>query len=159
PAHPRGAGGRRRAQRHRLRPRTGHVLHHGKALAADVRGTLRAAGAGGERRGEESMNKGFGNDDDRLAAYVRRLYAPEDENLRAVRTRSAAAGLPDIQVAPLDGRHLEVLVRMTGVRRAVEVGTLGGYSGVSILRGMLPEGILTTLELEAAHVAVAAETF
>jgi caffeoyl-CoA O-methyltransferase len=55
------------------------------------------------------MNKPFGNDDPALAAYVTRTYAPEDEILREIRERSARAGLPDIQLAALDARHLEIL--------------------------------------------------
>jgi caffeoyl-CoA O-methyltransferase len=105
------------------------------------------------------MNKTFGNADPALADYVYRRYQPEDELLRDVRGRSAAAGLPDIQVAPLDARHLEILVRMAQVRRAVEIGTLGGYSGVAIARGMGPEGVLHTIEIDSRHAAVAAETF
>jgi caffeoyl-CoA O-methyltransferase len=105
------------------------------------------------------MNKGFGNDDPKLAAYVTRLYAPEDELLADVRARSAAAGLPDIQVAPLDGRHLEVLARLSGARRAVEIGTLGGYSGVALLRGMGADGRLDTIELDPHHAEIARETF
>ena len=88
------------------------------------------------------MNKAFGNDDPALARYIHDVYAPEDPQLREIRERATAAGLPGIQVAALDARHLEVLVRMTGVRKAVEIGTLAGYSGVSIVRGMLPDGIL-----------------
>lgn len=105
------------------------------------------------------MNKGFGNDDPRLADYVSRLYAPEDELLADVRARSAAAGLPDIQVAPLDGRHLEVLARLSGARRAVEIGTLGGYSGVVLLRGMGADGRLDTIEIDPRHAEIARETF
>jgi caffeoyl-CoA O-methyltransferase len=105
------------------------------------------------------MNKSFGNDDPKLERYLRDAYQPEDEALREIRERSQRAGLPDIQVAGLDARHLEVLARMAGARRAVEVGTLGGYSGVSILRGLPPEGRLDTCELEPAHARVAEETF
>ena len=105
------------------------------------------------------MNKAFGNDDERLAQYVAAVYAPEDALLRDIRTRAEAAGMPDIQVAALDGRHLEVLVRMTGARRAVEIGTLAGYSGVSIARGLGEGGRLFTFELEPMHVAVATESF
>jgi len=105
------------------------------------------------------MNKGFGNDDPGLADYVSRLYAPEDEILADVRARSAAAGLPDIQVAPLDARHLEVLARLSGARRAVEIGTLGGYSGVALLRGMGAEGQLDTIEIDPRHAEIARETF
>ncbi len=105
------------------------------------------------------MNKAFGSEDARVADYVARLYEPEDDVLADVRARSAAAGLPDIQVAPLDGRHLEVLARAAGARRAVEIGTLGGYSGLALLRGMAPDGTLDTVELEPRHAEVARETF
>src|SRR5439155_9957920 len=81
----------------------------------------------------EPMNRSFGNDDPALEAWLARAYQPEDEVLREIRERSRRAGLPDIQVAGLDARHLEVLTRLVGARRAVEIGTLGGYSGVSIL--------------------------
>jgi caffeoyl-CoA O-methyltransferase len=105
------------------------------------------------------MNKAFGNDDPALARYIYDLYQPEDPQLREVRERSGGAGLPGIQVAALDARHLEVLVRLTGVRKAVEIGTLAGYSGVSIVRGMVPDGVLYTIEGDPHHADVAAETF
>ncbi|HEX3694937.1 MAG TPA: O-methyltransferase [Polyangia bacterium] len=105
------------------------------------------------------MNKQFGNDDPRMADYIARVYQPEDDLLREVRTRVAAAGMPGIHVAALDGRHLEVLARACGARRAVEVGTLGGYSGICLLRGMQPDGVLHTIEIDPHHADVAAETF
>lgn len=105
------------------------------------------------------MNKSFGNDDPRLEAYLRAAYEPEDPVLREIRERSQRSGLPDIQVAGLDARHLEVLTRLAGVRRAVEIGTLGGYSGVSILRGLAPGGRLDTFEIDLAHARVAEDSF
>ena len=105
------------------------------------------------------MNKPFGNADEKLSGYVTRVYAPEDAVLAEIRARSAAAGLPDIQVAALDALHLEVLARAAGARRAVEVGTLGGYSGVALLRGMAPDGELDTIEISERHAEVARESF
>jgi len=105
------------------------------------------------------MNKSFGNDDARLERYVNVTYAPEDDLLREIRERSRREGLPDIQIAALDARHLEVLARAAGARRSVEIGTLGGYSGVALLRGMGEGGHLDTFELEPAHARVAAESF
>ena len=105
------------------------------------------------------MNKPFGNADEKLSGYVTRVYAPEDAVLAEIRARSTAAGLPDIQVAALDALHLEVLARAAGARRAVEVGTLGGYSGVALLRGMAPDGELDTIELSERHAEVARESF
>src|SRR5512138_2619488 len=105
------------------------------------------------------MNKPFGNEDAALAAYVSSLDQPEDEVLREIRERCARSGLPDIQVAALDARHLEVIALLCGARRAVEVGTLGGYSGVALLRGMAADGVLHTIELEPKHAEVARESF
>jgi caffeoyl-CoA O-methyltransferase len=105
------------------------------------------------------MNKQFGCSDEGLARYVFARYDPEDALLHDIRTRSSAAGLPDIQVAALDARHLEILVRLSQARKAVEIGTLGGYSGVAIARGMGPEGVLHTIEIDPRHAALAAETF
>src|SRR5256885_1219171 len=105
------------------------------------------------------MNKAFGSDDARLARFVDATYQPEDEVLRDIRERSRGAGLPDIQLAALDARHLEVLTRASGARRAVEIGTLGGYSGVCLLRGMPADGQLDTFEIDPRHARVAEETF
>jgi caffeoyl-CoA O-methyltransferase len=103
--------------------------------------------------------KAFGQGDAALAAWAESVYQPEDEVLREIRERSAAAGLPPIQVGRFDGLHLEVLARAAGARRAVEVGTLGGYSAVCLLRGMGPDGFLHTIELEPRHAAVARVSF
>ena len=103
--------------------------------------------------------KGFGQGDAALAAWAESVYQPEDDVLREIRERSAAAGLPPVQVGRFDALHLEVLARATGARRAVEIGTLGGYSGVALLRGMGDRGFLHTFELEPRHAEVARATF
>ena len=105
------------------------------------------------------MNKPFGNSDRALAAYVARVYEPEDEVLREIRERSSRESLPDIQLAALDARHLEILARACQARHAIEIGTLGGYSGVSILRGLGPDGVLDTVEREPKHAKIARESF
>jgi caffeoyl-CoA O-methyltransferase len=103
--------------------------------------------------------KAFGQGDAALAAWAEAVYRPEDAVLREIRERSAAAGLPPVQVGRFDGLHLEVIARAAAARRAVEIGTLGGYSGVCLLRGMGPAGFLHTLEVEPSHAAVARESF
>ena len=103
--------------------------------------------------------KGFGQGDATLAAWAERVYRPEDDVLREIRERSAAAGLPSIQVGAFDGLHLEVIARAAGARRAVEIGTLGGYSGVRLLRGMGEDGHLDTFELDPLHAEVARVSF
>ncbi len=103
--------------------------------------------------------KAFGQGDPALSAWAQATYAPEDDVLRDVRARSDAAGLPPIAVGAMDGLHLEVIARAAGARRAVEIGTLGGYSGICLLRGMGEGGFLHTLEAEPGHAEVARVSF
>jgi caffeoyl-CoA O-methyltransferase len=58
-------------------------------------------------------------------------------------------------VKPEEGRFLQVLVRSCGARKAIEIGTLGGYSGIWIARGLLPGGRLITIEKEPRHAEIA----
>jgi predicted O-methyltransferase YrrM len=103
--------------------------------------------------------KEFGQNDPVIADYVIDLFKPIDNTLKEIKNRSVENGLPEIQVGPMDGLHLEVITRAIGAKKAVEIGTLGGYSGVSICRGMGPEGILHTFEFSEVHAKVAAESF
>jgi caffeoyl-CoA O-methyltransferase len=103
--------------------------------------------------------KGFGQGSPALARWAERVFHPEDEVLREIRERSIAAGLPAIAVGRMDGLHLELLARASGARRAVEIGTLGGYSGVCLLRGLPADGRLDTFELSPHNAEVARESF
>ncbi|MBI4768969.1 MAG: O-methyltransferase [Chloroflexi bacterium] len=68
-------------------------------------------------------------------------------------------GLPEISVRPEEGRFLQLLVRAVGARRAVEIGTLGGYSGTWIARGLAEGGQLLTIEKDSRHAEVARQCF
>lgn len=72
---------------------------------------------------------------------------------------ATAAGLPPIAVTPLQGRLLQLLVRLRGARAVLEIGTLGGYSALWLARGLPETGRLVTLERDPHHAAVARATF
>lgn len=105
------------------------------------------------------MTKDFAQTDPALADYAIDTFQPQDDVLDQIIERAKAAGLPGIHVGPMDGLHLEVITRAIGARTAVEFGTLGGYSGVCIARGLPPDGHLHTLEIDSAHATVAREAF
>ena len=95
------------------------------------------------------------NTDDRIDAYIRALFIPDDDALRDATSSMQAAGLPTIQVpAPL-GRLLGILVRAVGARRVLEVGTLGGYSAIWMGRALPADGRLISLEVNSHHAEVA----
>ena len=104
-------------------------------------------------------NKGFGQGDPALARWAEEVFRPEDAVLREIRERSVREGLPPIAVGRFDGLHLEVIARAIGALKAVEIGTLGGYSGVCLLRGMGVHGVLHTFEYSEKHAKVASDSF
>ena len=85
---------------------------------------------------------------------VEKLVGADD--LPSVLAANAAAGLPPIDVSAAQGKFLSLLVRMTGARRILEIGTLGGYSTIWMARALPPGGQLITLEYEPHHARVAA---
>lgn len=86
-----------------------------------------------------------------LAATVVGSDAVLDEALRL----SKAAGLPQIAVSPAQGKLLQIIALVTGARRILEIGTLGGYSTIWLGRALPPGGTLVTIEVEPAHAEVA----
>jgi caffeoyl-CoA O-methyltransferase len=96
---------------------------------------------------------------DRTDAYIRRLFAAEDDALRHARERHESEQLPAIHISADEGQLLAVLVRAVGARSVLEIGTLGGYSGVWIARALPEDGRLTTIECNPLHARVACEAF
>ncbi len=87
--------------------------------------------------------------------YITDLLVPSDPALEAALEASAAAGLPAINVAPNQGKLLEILARLTGARAILEIGTLGGYSTIWLARALPADGRLITLEADPKHAEVA----
>jgi predicted O-methyltransferase YrrM len=89
--------------------------------------------------------------------YFVNILLPSDHALEETQRRNAEADLPPISVAPNQGKLLELLARIQGSRRILEIGTLGGYSTIWLARALPRGGRLITLELESRHANVARE--
>jgi caffeoyl-CoA O-methyltransferase len=85
--------------------------------------------------------------------YVNRVHAAHDAGL--ARAFEVPDGIPAIQVSPSDGKLLELLLRLVGAAKVVEVGTLVGYSAVHLARALAPGGHLWSIEFEPRHAEVA----
>lgn len=87
--------------------------------------------------------------------YITELLIPSDAALDAALQASAAAGLPQIQVSPPQGKLLLLLAQLQGARSILEIGTLGGYSTIWLARALPADGRLVTLEANVKHAEVA----
>jgi len=94
-----------------------------------------------------------------LSAYIIENFAAEDTALVQAREESPKHGLPAISIQPEEGRFLQMLVAASQAKIAVEIGTLGGYSGIWLARGLPPGGKLFTLEKSSKHAGVAQAHF
>lgn len=84
-------------------------------------------------------------------------YVAEDSVLTEARARAEEVGCAPIQ--PGGGAALRLLAALLDARHVVEIGTGTGVSGVWLLRGMNPDGILTSVDVEAEHQRHAREAF
>ena len=87
--------------------------------------------------------------------YIAERIVDEDAALRAALAASDAAGLPAGSITSSQGKFLELLVRIRGAHRVLEIGTLGGYSAIWLARGLSPTGRLVTLEQDPAYAQIA----
>lgn len=88
-------------------------------------------------------------------SYSIEVFGSQDSHLDGLMDRAVAAGLPRIAVSADVGRLLKILVALTPGMRALELGTLAGFSAIWIARGLDPSGHLTTVEFDPKHAAFA----
>jgi len=91
----------------------------------------------------------------RVDEYIERLFVPRDGALEQGLRDAGQAGLPAISVSPNEGKLLYLIAKMAGAQRALEIGTLGGYSTTWLARALPSGGRVVTLEMERKHADVA----
>lgn len=94
-----------------------------------------------------------------IGDYAVDVFGQYDDHLAGLMSRAVEAGLPPIAVSADVGRLLKILVSMTDGKLAIELGTLAGYSGIWIARGMAEDGKLITVEYQDDHADFAQSEF
>ncbi|MGE7945005.1 O-methyltransferase [Lysinibacillus xylanilyticus] len=87
--------------------------------------------------------------------YFMEKLIPADTELEAVLQANKAAGIPEIDVSPTQGRLLHLLAKIKGAKNILEIGTLGGYSSIWMARALPNEGKIYTLEIDSEYAFVA----
>jgi caffeoyl-CoA O-methyltransferase len=85
---------------------------------------------------------------------------PPDEVVERLRSRTQAlGGVGGMQIGDDQGQLLTMMARVVGARRAVEVGTFTGYSGLCIARGLAEGGSLLCCDISAEWTAIGVEAW
>ncbi|GAA1336648.1 O-methyltransferase [Arthrobacter roseus] len=87
--------------------------------------------------------------------YLTETVVRPDDAVRNAVSATHDAGMPAIEVTAGQGKFLMLLARMSGARRILEIGTLGGFSTIWLARGIPEDGTVDTCEFELAHAEVA----
>jgi predicted O-methyltransferase YrrM len=93
--------------------------------------------------------------DDRTFEYLLAHSLREPPVLAGLRAATAAHPKANMQIAPEQGQFMQMLVRLMGARRAIEVGVFTGYSSLAVMLAMPPDGRLLALDVSPAYTAVA----
>jgi len=92
---------------------------------------------------------------DELFRYIAEHTTREDTFLADLKRAAAAEGIPSIWIAPEQASFMQILLRLAGARQVVEVGTLAGYSAISMARALPADGRVRTIEFDPKHAAFA----
>jgi predicted O-methyltransferase YrrM len=92
---------------------------------------------------------------DDVDAFLTDTLVGRDPSLDAALAAQREAGLPAIEVSPVSAKLLHLLVRISGARRVLEIGTLGGYSTIWLARALPEGGRVVTIEAEERNARLA----
>ncbi|MEB2629498.1 O-methyltransferase [Peribacillus frigoritolerans] len=90
-----------------------------------------------------------------INSYIDSLFYTKDDLLEEVIASILENGMPSISVSPSSGKLLTMLISISGAKNVLEIGALGGYSGICLARGFGSEGKLTSLELKEDYAKLA----
>ncbi len=79
--------------------------------------------------------------------YLWRYFSAEDEFLYNLRMEAKEEGMPEISISPVQGLFLQMLIKSINARKVLEIGSLGGYSAITMARALTEEGILYAVEI------------
>src|SRR5438093_11937845 len=94
--------------------------------------------------------------DPAIEEYAREHSAPDGERLerRAEETRAKTTA-PQMMVGRIEGQFLARLVRLSGAKRILELGTFTGYSSISMASALPPEGRIVTCDVDPEATSIA----
>ncbi len=94
-----------------------------------------------------------------IAEAITRMFAAEDDGLKHALEAAKRAGLPEIQISPIQGKLLQLMAMACNAQKILEIGSLGGYSGIWLARALPANGHFITLEINPKHAELVYNAF
>src|SRR5712691_8245937 len=94
-----------------------------------------------------------------IVEAITHQFAAEDEGLQFALMAAKKAGLPEIQISPIQGKFLQLLAVACNAQKILEIGSLGGYSGIWLARALTANGHFITLEINPTHAELVRNAF
>ena len=95
----------------------------------------------------------------KIVEEITRKFAAEDDGLKHALHAAKEAGLPEIQISPIQGKFLQLLAVACNAHKILEIGSLGGYSGIWLSRALPADGRFITLEINPVHAELVRNAF
>ncbi len=92
---------------------------------------------------------------DALWSYVQAVTPSDDDVMQELRTLTAEMPAGGMQIPPYQGRFMQFLVRLLGVKRYIEVGCFTGYSALAVARSLPADGQVITCDVSEEWTATA----
>lgn len=86
-----------------------------------------------------------------IDAYLRKYFSSEDDFLYKLRTEAKAIGMPEISISPIQGLFLQFLLKSKNAQKVLEIGSLGGYSAITMARALPENGLLYAVEINKSY--------
>jgi predicted O-methyltransferase YrrM len=94
-----------------------------------------------------------------IVEEISQKFAAEDDGLQHALQAARQAGLPEIQISPIQGKFLQLLATACNAQKILEIGSLGGYSGIWLARALPAGGHFITLEINPTHADLVRKAF
>lgn len=104
---------------------------------------------------DPTSRAGMGYFSSEVFEYINKTHAPHDEGLTYAFEAPEKNNMPSIMVGPSEGKLLRMLLTLIRAKKVVEVGTLAGYSAISMAKALPADGHLWTIEYNPENAAVA----
>ena len=105
--------------------------------------------------GDQDSRAGVSYSTKAISAYCDRVHAPQESARLSAFDAPSIHNMPEIMVGQSEAQFLSLLVRLTKAEKIVEVGTLAGYSAISMAQSLGKNGHLWTIENEQKHAEIA----